>query len=127
MKKRGMNKRVMLVEDNQMSARLLEFVLNRDGYIVSIMASATEALDSAKDDPPDIIIMDIQLPDMDGLEATRQLKNNPVTAKIPVVAITAYAMTGDEERTRAAGCAGYVSKPVNTRELAETIGNFLSA
>lgn len=127
MKKRGMNKRVLVVEDNQMSARLLEYVLNRDGYTVSIMASATEALDSAKDDPPDIIIMDIQLPDMDGLAATRQLKKNRITAKIPVVAITAYAMTGNKDRIRAAGCAGYVSKPVNTRELAATIGNLLIA
>lgn len=110
-----------------MSSRLIEFVLNRDGFAVRVTASATEAIDAAAEDPPDIILMDIQLPDMDGLEATRRLKQNPLTAEIPVVALTAHAMAGDDERVRAAGCAGYISKPVNTRKLAETIGNFLSA
>lgn len=119
--------RVMLVEDNQMNSRLVEYVLIRDGFAISVMASAEEALRAAADDPPDIILMDIQLPGMDGLEATRQLKKNPITENIPIVAITAHAMTGDEERIRDAGCEGYISKPINTRELANTIRKYLKA
>ncbi|MBI5869617.1 MAG: response regulator [Actinobacteria bacterium] len=122
-----MKTRVMLVEDNQMNSRLVEFVLDRDGFTTIVMADAEEAIRAAADDPPDIMLMDIQLPGMDGLEATRQLKKNPITAKIPIVAITAHAMTGDEERIRAAGCEGYISKPINTRELAQTIRKYLSA
>lgn len=122
-----MNTRVMLVEDNQMNSRLVEYVLNRDGFTVSVMADAEQAIRAAADDPPDIMLMDIQLPGMDGLEATRQLKKNPVTAKIPIVAITAHAMTGDEERIRAAGCEGYISKPIDTRELAKTLRKYLSS
>ncbi|MHB1326362.1 MAG: response regulator [Thermoleophilia bacterium] len=122
-----MKTRVMLVEDNQMNSRLVEYVLERDGFETTIIASAEEAVQSATDDPPDIILMDIQLPGMDGLEATRRLKQNPLTAKIPVVAITAHAMRGDEEKVRAVGCEGYISKPINTRKLAGTVRNFLAA
>ena len=122
-----MKTRVMLVEDNQMNSRLVEYVLEGDEFETTIIASAEEAVQAAADDPPDIILMDIQLPGMDGLEATRRLKQNPLTAKIPVVAITAHAMRGDEERVRAAGCDGYISKPINTRELAGTVRKFLAA
>ena len=117
----------MLVEDNRMNSRLVEYVLEGDEFETTIIASAEEAVQAAADDPPDIILMDIQLPGMDGLEATRRLKQNPLTAKIPVVAITAHAMRGDEERVRAAGCDGYISKPINTRELAGTVRKFLAA
>jgi CheY-like chemotaxis protein len=122
-----MKTRVMLVEDNPMNSRLVEYVLERDDFSVIVMASAEDAIRAAAEDPPDIMLMDIQLPGMDGLEATRQLKKNPVTAKIPIVAITAHAMTGDKERIRAAGCEGYISKPINTRELADTVRKYLSA
>jgi CheY-like chemotaxis protein len=122
-----MKTRVLLVEDNQMNSRLVEYVLERDGFSVRVMSSAEDAIRAAAEDIPDIVLMDIQLPGMDGLEATRQLKKNPITAKIPIVAITAHAMTGDEERILAAGCEGYISKPINTRELADTVKKFLSA
>lgn len=118
-------KKVMLIEDNNMNARLLEHVLARDGFAVVIHNSAEEAIAAAVAVTPDIILMDIQLPGMDGLEATRHLKNNPETSAIPIVAITAHAMRGDEERIRAAGCEGYISKPVNTRELATTLWSYL--
>ncbi len=117
---------VMLVEDNQMNSRLVEYVLERDGFVVRTIDSAEEAVRMAGAEPPDIILMDIQLPGMDGLEATGRLKKNPATAKIPVVAITAHAMRGDEERIRAAGCEGYISKPINTRELANILRKYLS-
>jgi len=122
-----MKTRVMLVEDNPMNSRLVEYVLERDDFSVIVMASAEDAIRAAAEDPPDIMLMDIQLPGMDGLEATRLLKKNPITAKIPIVAITAHAMTGDKERIRAAGCEGYISKPINTRELADTVRKYLSA
>ena len=122
-----MKTRVMLVEDNQMNSRLVEYVMERDGFEITIIASAEEAVQAAADNPPDIILMDIQLPGMDGLEATRRLKQNPLTAKIPVVAITAHAMRGDEEMVRSVGCEGYISKPINTRELANTVRKFLAA
>lgn len=122
-----MKTRVMLVEDNQMNSRLVQYVLERDGFAVRVMVSGEDAIRAAAEDPPEIILMDIQLPGMDGLEATRQLKKNPITAKIPIVAITAHAMTGDEERIRGAGCEGYISKPINTRELSDTIRKYLSA
>lgn len=122
-----MKMRVMLVEDNPMNSRLVEYVLERDDFSVIVMASAEDAIRAAAEDPPDIMLMDIQLPGMDGLEATRLLKKNPITAKIPIVAITAHAMTGDKERIRAAGCEGYISKPINTRELADTVRKYLSA
>lgn len=122
-----MKTRVLLVEDNEMNARLMEYVLKRDGFETTVIASAEEAVQSTEDYPPDIILMDIQLPGMDGLEATRRLKQNPHTAKIPVVAITAHAMRGDEEKVRAVGCEGYISKPINTRELADTVRKFLAA
>lgn len=118
-------KRVLLVEDNEMNSRLVEFVLERDGFSVTTAPTAEEALKIAGNLRPDIILMDIQLPGMDGLEATRRLKQNPQTHDIPVVAITAHAMRGDEERIIAAGCRGYIPKPVNTRELSGTVLGYL--
>ena len=120
-----MKPKVLLVEDNQMNSRLVEYVLERDGFDVSVMDSAEDAVLAAGDDPPDVILMDIQLPGMDGLEATRRLKGKEATASIPILAITAHAMRGDEERILAAGCQGYISKPINTRELAETVRSYL--
>ena len=121
-----MNK-VMLIEDNKMNARLLEHVLTRDGFDVSIHNSAEEAIVLAAKLKPDIILMDIQLPGIDGLEATRQLKGDPATKAIPIIAITAHAMRGDEERILAAGCEGYISKPVDTRELTTRIRTYMVA
>lgn len=119
--------RVMLIEDNAMNARLVEHVLGRDGFEVSVLVSAEDSIEKAMELNPDIILMDIQLPGIDGLEATRQLKKNPATCNIPVIAITAHAMRGDEERILAAGCEGYISKPVNTRELSEKLKQYLAA
>jgi CheY-like chemotaxis protein len=118
-------KKVLLVEDNEMNSRLVEFVLERDGFDVTTAATAEEGLKVAGGLKPDIILMDIQLPGMDGLEATRRLKQDPLTHDIPVVAITAHAMRGDEERIIASGCRGYIPKPVNTRELSATVLNYL--
>lgn len=117
--------KVLLVEDNKMNSRLVQYVLERDGFQILNAVSAEEAIRLAASEAPDIILMDIQLPGMDGLEATGLLKQDPQTASIPIVAITAHAMRGDEERIRAFGCEGYISKPINTRQLAETVRQYL--
>lgn len=120
-----MKAKVLLVEDNVMNLRLAEFVLQRGGFEVIPASSAEEAIQIASELMPDIILMDMQLPGMDGLQATAQLKQNSRTAVIPVVALTAHAMVGDEERFIAAGCEGYIAKPIQTRELAATVEGFL--
>ncbi len=121
----GAKARILLVEDNHMNSRLTEFVLERDGYAVEIVTTGEDALVAARENKPDLILMDIQLPGMDGLEATRILKQDPQTASVPIVAITAHAMRGDEERIIAAGCEGYIPKPINTWKLGETLSRYL--
>ncbi len=120
-----MKTKALVVEDNDMNCRLIKFVLERSNFEVLVSKSAEEAIGIAGSELPDVILMDVQLPGMDGLEATGRLKKNPATARIPVVAITAHAMHGDEERIRAAGCEGYIAKPINTRELADVIAAHL--
>jgi len=120
-----MKAKVLLVEDNRMNSRLTEFVLERDGFEVIIAATAEEAIDKVKRDQPDVILMDIQLPGMDGLEATKLLKQDSDTADVPIIAITAHAMRGDEDRIKAAGCEGYIPKPINTWKLAEMVKDYI--
>src|SRR5262249_38782957 len=119
--------KILLVEDNEVNRRLAEFLLRSQGYQVCEAANAQEAFDILKTERPDLIVMDIQLPGMDGLEATRKLKAQPATADIPVIAVTSYAMKGDRERALAAGCVGYVTKPIDKnifmQEIAARIGD----
>jgi CheY-like chemotaxis protein len=117
--------KILLVEDNHMNSRLTEFVLEREGFDVYTVTTAEEAVDSVRNEKPDLILMDIQLPGMDGLEATRIIKGDPETAHIPVVAVTAHAMRGDEERIIKAGCEGYIAKPINTWKLGDTLSRYL--
>ena len=105
--------KILLVEDNAVNRRLAEYLLRSTGYTVLEAATAREAFDRIRADQPDLILMDLHLPEMDGLEATRRLKGNPATRHIPVVALTAYGMPGDRERALAAGCAGYITKPID--------------
>lgn len=109
--------RVLIVEDNAANMKLARLVLERAGYTVLSANAAEEGVELAQRHQPDLVLMDVQLPGMDGLAATVQLKNDPATAHIPVVALTAFAMKGDEERIRAAGCDGYLSKPYRYPEL----------
>ncbi len=106
-------KRILLIEDNAVNRRLAQFLLKSQGYEVWEVSSAPEAFESLKEKRPDLILMDIQLPGMDGLTATRQLKADPVTRDIPVLAVTSYAMKGDEAKAFEAGCSGYVTKPID--------------
>jgi two-component system cell cycle response regulator DivK len=116
---------ILIVDDNPTNAKLLAYVLARQGHQVATAADADQALAAIARDRPRLILMDLQLPGIDGFELTRRLKADPATAGIVVVAVTAYAMTGDEDRARAAGCDGYLPKPIDTRTLAATIAAYL--
>lgn len=107
--------------------KLAVFMLESAGYRVHSATDAEAGLALARREHPDLILMDIQLPGMDGLAATTHLKADPFTRSIPVIALTALAMTGDEARIRAAGCDGYVAKPMRYQEVLQTIANQLAA
>jgi CheY-like chemotaxis protein len=116
---------VLVVEDNETNQMLTMAVLLRDGYRVRAARSADEALAIIDTERPDIILMDLQLPGQDGLTLTRALKMDPATAAIPVVAMTAHVMLGDEAQALAAGCAGYIAKPIDTRTLSRDVRRYL--
>lgn len=118
---------VLLVEDNETNQMLATVVLERDGLRVQVAGSADEAVVILQASRPDLILMDLQLPGRDGLTFMRALKLDPATAGIPIVAMTAHAMMGDEEQALAAGCAGYIAKPVDTRTLADEVRRHLGA
>lgn len=118
---------ILIVEDNPANRKLLSFLLTTRGYDVRAAARADEALEMLETFAPCLILMDLQLPGMDGLELTRRLKSDPRTRNIIIVAVTAYAMKGDEQRVRAAGCDGYVTKPIDTRGLPQVIAAYLAA
>jgi two-component system cell cycle response regulator DivK len=112
---------VLVVEDNPANMTLATFLLKSAGYGVLSATDAEAGLALARDAQPDLVLMDIQLPGMDGLQATAVLKANAATRDIPVIALTALAMKGDEERIRAAGCDGYIAKPLAYREFLATV------
>ena len=118
--------KVLIVEDNPANMTLAVFLLQSAGHSVLTASDAEAGLTMARDQQPHLILMDIQLPGMDGLEAIAQLKRDPATRAIPVIALTALAMKGDEERIRAAGCDGYIAKPLQYRELLTTIASHLA-
>ena len=116
---------ILIVDDNPANAALLAFLLDQNGYQTRTAADADEALEILGRFAPRLIMMDLQLPGMDGLTLTRKLKADPATRDILIIALTAYAMKGDDERARAAGCDGYVSKPIDTRALPAVVVEFL--
>lgn len=111
------DKNVMVVEDNEKNRKLMRVVLKAKGYNIIEAATGEEALNLLKNQKPDIILMDIQLPGIDGLTLVKQIKASVVTKDIPIIAVTAYAMKGDEQKILDTGCNAYVSKPINTQEL----------
>lgn len=117
---------IMVVDDNPQNLKLTRLLLTVSGYNVQTAADAEEALRLLESARPRLILMDLQLPGMDGLQLTRQLKADPLRRDIVIVALTAYAMKGDEERALAAGCDGYMSKPVNTEALCRTVAERLT-
>jgi two-component system, cell cycle response regulator DivK len=122
---RGMSKTVMIVEDNELNMKLFHDLLEAHGYHTVGTRNGIEALDLARKHRPDLILMDIQLPEVSGLEVTKWLKEDPELKVIPVVAVTAFAMKGDEERIREGGCEAYLSKPISVGKFIETIRHFL--
>ncbi len=120
-----MSERILIVEDNPENMRLLEMALRATNYTLLKATDGEEALDMVMREQPDLIIMDIQLPKMNGFEVTRKLRNNPAFSHTPIIAITAYAMKGDKERVIESGCDAYLSKPINTRELPEVVAEML--
>jgi CheY-like chemotaxis protein len=116
---------ILIVEDDSMNMELARDVLESSGYQVCGVDSAAEALQVLKEALPDLILMDIQLPGLDGLELTRTLKQDPRKKDIIVVAMTAHAMKGDQERILEAGCSGYIAKPIDTRELCREVARHL--
>lgn len=116
---------ILVVEDNPLNMELVSDILEAHGYGVRRAISGKEAVQEVESHIPDLILMDIQLPGLDGLTVTGIIKDNPETTHIPIIALTAHAMRGDEEKAREAGCDGYISKPIDTRLLPQTIRKFL--
>ena len=121
----GRTKTVMIVEDNELNMKLFHDLLEAQGYRTLQCRLGREAYDLARAERPDLIVMDIQLPEVSGLEVTQRIKRDPDLRHIPVVAVTAFAMKGDEERIRAGGCEAYMSKPISVAKFLETIRGFL--
>jgi CheY-like chemotaxis protein len=117
---------VLLVEDHPMNLELASDVLRAAGLTVLEAVTATEGIRMAGEQLPDLVLLDLRLPDMSGLDAVRLLRSDPRTAAIPVVALTAQAMKGDEEAARSAGCVGYITKPINTRTFSAEVSGYLS-
>jgi len=117
---------ILVVEDNLANQLLIQFTLELAGYHVNVASSASEALASIRENRPDLVLMDIQLPGQDGLSLTKQLKADAMFKTIPVVALSARAMAGDRDLSLAAGCAGHIAKPINTRTIAKEVGEFIT-
>ncbi len=116
---------ILIVDDNAMNLKLTQVLLSSLGYTVRTATNAEEALAALATFRPQLILMDLQLPGIDGLELTRRLKADPATRDICIVALTAYAMKGDEQRAHAAGCDGYITKPIDTRALPGVVAGYL--
>ncbi|BCJ91131.1 response regulator [Terrihabitans soli] len=120
-----MGKTILIVEDNELNMKLFNDLLEANGYSTVQTRNGIEAVALARQHRPNLILMDIQLPEVSGLEVTKWLKEDPDLKHIPVVAITAFAMKGDEERIREGGCEAYLSKPISVAKFLETVRHFL--
>ncbi len=118
--------KILIIEDNPANMKLATLLMSKAGHTASCAVDAETGLTLARADRPDLILMDIQLPGMDGLAATRLLKNDPATAAIPIIALTSMAMKDDQAKTRAAGCDAYIAKPLRYRELYAAIDTLLA-
>jgi two-component system cell cycle response regulator DivK len=123
--RRSATKRVLIVEDNPLNMKLLRDVLEAHGYETISTGEGTEGVALACDQQPDLILMDLQLPDISGYEAVRRLKEHPPTRTIPVVAVTAFAMSGDKRKALTSGCDGYLPKPIGLRDFIEMVERFI--
>ncbi len=122
-----MSKKVLVVEDNELNMKLFHDLLEAHGYQTVQTRNGNEVLDLARREKPDLILMDIQLPEVSGLDVTRWLKADAELKSIPVIAVTAFAMKGDEQKIREGGCEDYISKPISVTGFIETIQKYLSS
>jgi two-component system cell cycle response regulator len=120
------NERILIVDDNPTNLKLVAYLMKAKGYDVATAIDAEAALAAVREHEPRLILMDVQLPGVDGLELTRRLKGDAATCGILIVAVTAYAMKGDRDKAVAAGCDDYITKPIDTRTLPETIARLLA-
>ncbi len=121
-----MPKKVLIVEDNELNMKLFNDLLEAQGYDILQTKDGMEALKMAREHEPDLILMDIQLPEVSGLEVTKWLKEDETLRSIPVIAVTAFAMKGDEEKIRQGGCEAYISKPISVPQFLETVKSYLN-
>lgn len=121
-----MPKKVLIVEDNDLNMKLFHDLLEAQGYDTLQTKEGMEALKLAREHEPDLILMDIQLPEVSGLEVTKWLKEDETLRSIPVIAVTAFAMKGDEEKIRQGGCEAYISKPISIPQFLETVKSYLN-
>jgi two-component system cell cycle response regulator DivK len=117
--------KILIIEDSPTNMKLVSFLLVQSGHDVLEAENADSGIVLARGRQPDLILLDIQLPGMDGLTAARLLKNDPLTRHVPIIAMTAFAMSGDEERFLAAGCDGYIAKPIRYKKLFKMVDSFL--
>jgi two-component system cell cycle response regulator DivK len=120
-----MTKRILVIEDTEDNRQIIRDLLTSVGYEIIEAADGVDGVAMAETHRPDLILMDIQLPGMDGYEATRRIRAVPDLAQVPIIAVTSYALSGDEAKTREAGCDGYVAKPFSPRQLLAKIREFL--
>ena len=120
-----MAKTVLIVEDNELNMKLFNDLLEAGGYRTLQTRNGFEAIELARRHRPDLILMDIQLPEVSGLDVTRWIKEDDELRSIPIIAVTAFAMKGDEERIRAGGCEAYISKPISVTKFLETVRHYL--
>ena len=120
-----MSRRILVIEDTEDNRRIFRDLLGRSGYELIEARDGEQGVAMAVAERPDLILMDIQLPVIDGYEATRRIKANPGLRHIPIIAITSYALSGDEAKSRAAGCDGYIAKPFSLQEVLDVVHNFL--
>jgi CheY-like chemotaxis protein len=118
--------KILVVEDNPMNMELFKDLLEVQGYEVHEATNGQEALDQVKSNEFDLILMDVQLPGMDGLTATKIIREDPKNKDIPIIALTSYAMKGDEERMKEGGCNAYIAKPIDTKEFPRIVARFLN-
>ncbi len=118
-------KTILVVEDNELNMKLVKGLIKIGKYRMLGASDAESGIQLIREQRPDLILMDIQLPGMDGLSATKILKKDPDVKDIPIVALTSYAMQGDKEKALAAGCTGYIAKPIDTRKFLETVSQYL--
>ena len=121
-----MNPRVLIIEDNEQNLYLLTFLLTMNGYLVESAGEGTSGIEKATAHVPDLILLDIQLPIMDGYAVARALREQPTLLAVPIVAVTSYAMPGDKEKALESGCTGYIEKPINPETFLAEIGVYFS-